>query len=383
MISKTLMKLRTPPLGIVLTLCLLSCKEKTAGTGGAATSQHEQSQLKDRPGVRQKIPDTASANDGGSVSREILEAHGALSPEARSRAVDFFLHGDVEACKETLAGMPVGDDYNSFLMRFSQRYAAQDLPGAVDWLRSLPQGPEMQTAYILIGSAAARDPQLAETFLHEIKDPGLKSYFSINYVTGLANLSNWKALDEVVGSASRRAELGISTPDIVLALGGGERSDSYVSMSLGYLTTLLKDYDKPYNTLASTSIESLVGKNPALAADYVTRNADAKGVAEVFTGPLVHEWSAQDPTAAAAWLLAQSGKTRDYGAVGLVSSLATLQPQTAAEWAVSVTDPDLRQQAIGSLLRNAISGRGAVRSVIENSNISAAEKERYLKSLPN
>lgn len=316
-----------------------------------------------------------------SIRSKLLGESAALTREDKAEISEFLISGPIEDCKKLIAEMPVNDTYDFFLTKFSRRFAEEDLSGAVAWLKSIPEEANLQTAYSVVGSAAAQNSTLAEQFAKNIKDPGLKDQFSSSYLRNLLNVENGAAkLREIINSEGKRAELGLDIPSVVIALGATKGTPENTAVILDSMKSLLENYTD-LSGLSETSIADMVDPNQVQVAEFIDKNAGAKGVAEIFTRPLLESWARKDPISAANWLQNQQGALRDRGIVGFVSTIAKLQPASAMQWAISASDPAIRRQAVGVVAGNSFSEMEQKKTIINESNLSTAEKESYLKLL--
>ena len=317
--------------------------------------------------------------DYEAIKKRILLNSDPLTDDEKLELSNFFKQGPIEDCKKLLAEMPVDDTYNFFLMQFSRRFAENDIVGAVAWLKSLPEEANLQSAYSVIGSEAAKNPELAEKFIKNIIDPGLKRQFSTSYIGNLVNVVNGHSkLREIVNSESRHSDLGLDTPSLVMALGSIRNSPENTLVVLESMRTLLENYSD-LSMFSKTSIADMVDPYSSQMTDFIKNNSEAKGVTELLTGPVIASWAEKDPNAASLWLESQTGKSRDFGIIGLVSTIAKLQPVSAMQWAISASDPEIRKRAVGTVLSNSYSETEQKKAIIINSILSQEEKDSYLK----
>lgn len=207
----------------------------------------------------------------------------------------------------------------------------------------------------------------------------MKRQFSTSYVRGLLNAENGPArLREIVSSESASSALGLDTPALILSLGTANTTPDTTGIVLESMKSLLAN-DSDFSKFSATAIADMVDPYHAQVAEFISNNADATGVAELFTQPLMESWGKKDPIAAATWLQTQEGKARDQGIVGLVSAISNLQPVVAIQWAISASDPSARRQAVGTVASISFSEIAQKTAVIMESDLSSEEKEAYVK----
>jgi hypothetical protein len=121
--------------------------------------------------------------------------------------------------------------------------------------------------------------------------------------------------------------------------------------------------------------------DPQTASQYAaTLPADVREV--TLTGA-INYWAASNPAAAGEWIKGLSGAARDE-AVGAYSYiLLRKDPNIAAAWAVTISDPKIRDKSLSGIATFWLNKDPAAASAwIQNSNLPAADKRRLLSLVP-
>ena len=92
-------------------------------------------------------------------------------------------------------------------------------------------------------------------------------------------------------------------------------------------------------------------------------------------------WSNQDPNAAGAWLGAQpQGPELDGARASFARNVASRDPESAMEWAKTVTDEQKRVQAVEQVFKTwRKKDAGAAESALNNSGLPAEKIDEVIK----
>src|SRR5437763_2649566 len=106
-------------------------------------------------------------------------------------------------------------------------------------------------------------------------------------------------------------------------------------------------------------------------------------VREATLGGAINYWAASDLPAAGEWIKGLSGPARDEALGTYTYSLLRKDPNAAAAWAVTISDPKVRDKSLNGIAAFWLNKDPAAASAwIQNSSLSAADKKRLLGSVP-
>ena len=121
--------------------------------------------------------------------------------------------------------------------------------------------------------------------------------------------------------------------------------------------------------------------DPRGASEYAaTLPADVR---EAILGGAINYWAASDLAAAGEWIKGLSGPARDEALGTYTYSLLRKDPNAAAAWAVTISDPKIRDKSLNGIAAFWLNkDPGAASAWIQNSGLSAADKRRLLALTP-
>jgi len=121
--------------------------------------------------------------------------------------------------------------------------------------------------------------------------------------------------------------------------------------------------------------------DPESASEYAaTLPADVRE--GTLTGA-INYWATNNLTAAGEWIKGLSGPPRDEALGAYTYSLARKDPNTAAAWAVTISDPKIRDKSLNGIATLWLHKDPAAASAwIQNSNLPVADKKRLLGLAP-
>jgi hypothetical protein len=91
--------------------------------------------------------------------------------------------------------------------------------------------------------------------------------------------------------------------------------------------------------------------DPKKAAEFMLRNAEEKDRGSTYD-QIVQSWSSQDPNGAGAWLGAQpQGPELDSARATFARNVASRDPESAMEWAKTVTEEQKRINAVEQVFK--------------------------------
>src|SRR5437588_1972315 len=121
--------------------------------------------------------------------------------------------------------------------------------------------------------------------------------------------------------------------------------------------------------------------DPQDASEYAaTLPADVR---ETILGGAINYWAASDLAAAGEWIKGLSGPARDEALGTYTYNLLRKDPNTAAAWAVTISDPKIRDKSLNGIATFWLNKDPAAASTwIQNRNLPAADKKRLLSMTP-
>lgn len=86
-------------------------------------------------------------------------------------------------------------------------------------------------------------------------------------------------------------------------------------------------------------------------------------------------WASNDPAAASLWVRdLPAGEMRDGGAAGLARSVARTDPPGAFAWAVEVTEPDMRQRVLCTVIESAVKAGTPLEALLSEPRLTPEER---------
>ena len=121
--------------------------------------------------------------------------------------------------------------------------------------------------------------------------------------------------------------------------------------------------------------------DPQSASEYAaTLPADVR---EVTLGGAINYWAASNLAAAGEWIKGLSGPARDEALGAYSYNLLRKDPNAAAAWAATISDPKIRDKSLNGIATFWLNKDPAAASAwIQNSGLSAADKRRLLALAP-
>ena len=121
--------------------------------------------------------------------------------------------------------------------------------------------------------------------------------------------------------------------------------------------------------------------DPQGASEYAaTLPADVR---EATLGGAINYWAASDLAAVGEWIKGLSGPARDEAVATYTYNLLRKDPNAAAAWAVTISDPKIRDKSLNGIATFWLNKDPAAASAwIQNSGLSGADKRRLLGLVP-
>src|SRR5439155_11817793 len=102
-------------------------------------------------------------------------------------------------------------------------------------------------------------------------------------------------------------------------------------------------------------------------------------VRDATLGGAINYWAASDLAAAGEWIKGLSGPAWDEGVATYTYHLLRKDPTAAAAWAVTISDPRIRDKSLNGIATFWLNkDPAAASSWIQNSNLPATDKKRLL-----
>jgi hypothetical protein len=121
--------------------------------------------------------------------------------------------------------------------------------------------------------------------------------------------------------------------------------------------------------------------DPQSASEYAA--ALPADVREATLGGAINYWAASNLAAAGEWIKGLSGPARDEALGAYSHNLLRKDPNAAAAWAATISDPKLRDKSLNGIATFWLNKDPAAASAwIQNSGLSAADKRRLLALAP-
>ena len=104
---------------------------------------------------------------------------------------------------------------------------------------------------------------------------------------------------------------------------------------------------------------------------------------DVTLGGAINYWAASNLAAAGEWIKGLSGPARDEALGAYSYNLLRKDPNAAAAWAATISDPKIRDKSLNGIATFWLNKDPAAASAwIQNSGLSAADKRRLLGLAP-
>jgi hypothetical protein len=315
---------------------------------------------------------------GGLDAKAALSAALTLQPsEAKSIAVNAVINAADNAIASSLAHMindwPTavfsGRDRDHFLPLAVTKWGQIDPITAANFLDSVPSsnGMEFLTARSSIGHAwAAVDPLAAMAWEQAHRS---------EHVAVSGAISGWWEKDSAAAEAYAASHLdsfsdrsNAATIAGLIAKQDLERAQQWVSQ--------LPD-EQARRGAESILVSQLAMSDPRGTAEWATTLGDA--LRESAVRSAVSVWVASDQTAAKQWVDQLDGELHDEALSGYALRISFKDPLTAADLAVSISNPTIRNQSLQSITGEWLrQSPQEGTSWIQNSALSDNEKRRLL-----
>lgn len=257
--------------------------------------------------------------------REIAEMFvgGRLGPEYLSSVMRAWTQSDAPAAVAWTSGHLDGLAKMNSLSEIFRQWVSADAVSAMGALQGLAPGPRAQILPRVIQSWASTAPTDALAWAKSL--PALDRTRSVDAV-----IKGWAAKDPVAA-----AKILVETPSAGL--------------------------ESSYDVIST----ALVRTQPDYAVQWAG-NLSEEGLRNRAIGKIAEAWGRQDASAAADQLAKmQPGGFQDSAITGFVRAITELDPSTAAGWAGSIQNQNLRKESLNGVMQNWCSkDRGAARNFV-------------------
>ena len=312
----------------------------------------------------------ALATDPEGVIRETAGLQSALATALRSTAMAALAQIDVEAAKAHVAALPPGRDRNQALQQVASAYARADPEGALAWAESLGAPTDAIRRSIMLGIAASGDVDRAMLAIGR-GDAGPDSELMISLVASRAAQDPREArklATDLVGKSDAQSkallarlastwvqrepegalEWALSQGAAIDAATIGNMASTFASRDA---TAAAAYTDRLPPQLRPTWLTQVAGPyarfDPAGAMRWLDRYQGQQGY-DVALRQMATQAAQTDPRTAAAMLERANADVQLGAAQTVASSWARMEPEAAARWAATLTDPRARARAIAA-----------------------------------
>ena len=298
--------------------------------------------------------------------------------EARERA-----QVDPEAAMHWLQDQSTGAERLRGMLEVVALWAAEDSESALLWLETNAQGlARLETLNNGVELWAERDPRAAADWVDGMANDGSK------IVAAKSLAASWGShAPEKVSAWLETLPAGEIRTSAALALSEtwAQKDPRTASLWAFQEAQATGDVRPLKNSLRAYALENPVGaealarqlaaeeNNPAGTLAYVQARAEIDPARTVdwlssleqndpihrseyfaqYTEAAIAEWTKNDSIAASAWLSLQaSSPTRDAAIVGFSESIQRFEPEAAAAWANTLSDPERRMEQLSQSVRS-------------------------------
>lgn len=254
-----------------------------------------------------------------------------------------------EKATELWRGMEPGRERDTAALYIMGAFDARNWTEGVAWVRdNLPADQqEEQIAHLLIqafGSPGGRDALFAKAA--ETDDPMVRSLIystSLPFVAKEASGMMEQALALPADSLNAKGWNKLGWWSVWYELKQPESDPAPVAARLRALAAPLPpEHQRAF--LEGSAELAAAARFPV--ATHLTEYLDVKGM-----DFMAKNWTQRDPTAASAWLATlEPSPKRDAAVAAFCRETATVDPAAAAQWAMSVSDPELKSKAVRDAL---------------------------------
>jgi hypothetical protein len=325
--------------------------------------------------------------------------------EARQRASE-----DPEAAMQWLQSQHSGSERLRGMLEVVALWAADDSESALLWLESNAQGlARLETLNNGVELWAERNPTAASEWIDGMANDGSKVTAAKSlaatwvqtqpeqataWVAGLpagkirdeaaaALAESWAQQDPEAASlwAFAEAEFNGNTELLVSTIQTYTREAPEEAEAL--LREMAEAADAP--VVLTSHVLARAEANPAATAEWLANmSSDDSIYSPEHANGLMQVWAESDSIAASEWLSQQpQGKQRDAAVYGFSESIQRFEPEAAAAWANTISDPDRRVMRLTESVNNWASTQPAeALEWVKTADLEPAVRQHLAGSIP-
>lgn len=241
--------------------------------------------------------------------------------------------------KDLKLDSPMGGVQVSILGRLAMR----DPDAAMRWLdtQSIGDGPKIAYQRNIALGLLANDPRRGLDYF--LENPAAFPLRGVGQIVADIPISDAAKADLIQALPDPRyAEF---RPALTKVLMRGSLATASVADLRQQANALQLSTDEVANFLRENP-SALLQRDPAVATDWMKKALPAEDYSKT-VATAIRQWTEQDFNAAATFLASMElSSTRDQSIKEFTSVLATMEPPSAAKWALEIQDPTLRQSAL-------------------------------------
>jgi hypothetical protein len=226
---------------------------------------------------------------------------------------------------------------NATIQSGMELWAQQDPSAAAAWIDGMANdGSKVTAAKTLVTNWASQAPSEASTWVEQLPPGNLRDE------AASALIESWSATEPEAAAvwALTQAEYYGNNDLLNLSI------QQYTQVNPAAAEIFLRDINEAYEAPATieTYVRTLAQNNPIDAMDWQTNlRPDDPLNSSQNTEVIMQEWSRSDSVAASAWLNESApGPQRDAAIVGFSTTMLEFEPEAAAAWSNTISDPNQR-----------------------------------------
>ena len=218
-------------------------------------------------------------------------------------------------------------------------WSQQDPAAAAMWIDGMANdGSKLAAAKTLAANWASQNPGDASKWVEQLPSGNLRS------AAAEALIESWAAIDPKAATIWAFSEAEFNGDSELF----NQSIEHYAEANPVEAEQLLRAVTEAHEVPGSVDayVRTKAEDNPAEAIDwYTSLDANDPLNQPENIGIILQEWGRTDSVAASEWLSkAESGPKRDAAIVGFTESMVEFDPEVAAAWSVSITDPKVRDK---------------------------------------
>jgi hypothetical protein len=303
-----------------------------------------------------------------STNRELYPA----TAEVGNQLAEAVRDGRMTAEQAIAAARTTGEQAQELLARLYPELPAAGLARLAGELKS-----DDGATVALVGAWASKDPEAALRFAGSLEDARLKSLLYENFVGAAASGLSSSIPAQTVAALEKIPEAERAAVLVQHLARYQYGNEEIFGRDLASAAVALPDSEE--KTAGLRRIVGMWGANdPPSAMAWAASLPAEDSSRENALGAAVKGWAGADAWGASQWIDAQPpGETRDLASQSLALSLAKVEPASAWDWALSVSDPSRRVEALEPVLESwAEFSPDEARAALEKAATSLPEAER-------